>query len=79
MTDEETGKGKKKGKRMVITNVRVTEETHLELKTLADLRGKTMSEAISQLIREAAPDVIEEVRRRQEAKRKHNRDNSEQN
>lgn len=62
----------KKGKgRVVITNVRVTKETHEELKVLSDLRGQTMSEAISALIREAAPDVIDEMRRRQEAQRKH--------
>ena len=68
---------KKKGKgRVVITNVRVTKETHNELKVLSDLRGQTMSEAISSLIREAAPDVIEELRRREEAQRKHSRKTS---
>lgn len=50
-----------KGKRMVDTNVRVTKDTHLRLKTLADLREATISEAIDKLIEEHAPEVEEAI------------------
>lgn len=63
MSDE----GKKKGKgRVVITNVRVTKETHLRLKTLSELWGMTMSEAMDALIKKQAPEVDEIIREREE-------------
>lgn len=66
MTDEAPKKrGRpKKAKKMVDTNVRVTKDTHLRLKTLADLWGITMSESIDLLIEKHAPEVEDAIRRR---------------
>ena len=65
MADKKKGKG-----RVVVTNVRVTKETHVRLKTLADLWGLTMSEAVNLLIRENVPEVEESIRLREEMKMK---------
>lgn len=65
MADKKKGKG-----RVVITNVRVTKETHTRLKTLADLWGVTMSEAMDMLITEHVPEVEEAIRLREQMKMK---------
>ncbi len=58
---------KKKGSgRVVITNVRVTKEAHLRLKTLAELWNVSMSEALDALIEKQAPEVDEIIRQRKE-------------
>jgi hypothetical protein len=62
---------KKKGKgRVVITNVRVTKETHIRMKTLADLWHMSMSEVINKLIDEGAPNVDQVIREREEQERR---------
>lgn len=62
---------KKKGKgRVVITNIRVEKDTHNRIKTLADLWGVTMSEAMDMLITEHVPEVEEAIKLREEMKRK---------
>lgn len=66
---EKQGSGKKKGKRMVDTNVRITKETHSRLKTLADMLGLTMSDAINFVIIEHYPEVDNERTRREERRR----------
>lgn len=63
---EKKPKAEKKGKRMVDTNVRVTRETHLRVKTLAEMWGVTMSEAMDLLISEHVPQVEDEIKRREE-------------
>jgi Na+/phosphate symporter len=70
MTSENENKGKGSRKRVVVTNVRVTKETHEELQVLSDIWDTTMSDAISSLIHKHAPEVLEEIRRRKEIKRK---------
>ena len=67
MTDEQP---KKKGKRMMDTNVRITRDTHNRLKTLSDLLGLTMSEAIDFIIIEHYPNVEEERKAKEERKKK---------
>ena len=67
MSDKEP---KKKGKRMMDTNVRVTKDTHSRLKTLSDTLGLTMSEAIDFIIIEHYPDIEEERKALEERKRK---------
>lgn len=62
--------GKKKGKRMVDTNVRVTKETHERLKTLAELLDLTMSDAIDHVIGSHYPEVERERTAREERKTK---------
>ena len=69
MSDEKP-KRAKKGKRMVETNVRVTKETHLRIKTLAEMWGITMSEAMDLLITEHVPEVEAEIRLREEIQQK---------
>lgn len=67
----------KKGKgRVVITNVRVTKETHLRMKTLAELMGVTMSEAIDALIDKQAPEVDDIIRQREEQKKRFGKKNA---
>lgn len=61
---------KKKGKRMTTSAVRVTPETHKRMKTLADVLGMTMSEAIDFIILEHMPEIDEEVVRREASKTK---------
>lgn len=71
MTPGEKKRGRpKKGKQMVDTTMRVTKETSVRVKILADLMGVTMSEAIDRLIEENAPQVNEEIRRRAEQKKR---------
>lgn len=62
-----------KGKRMVDTNVRVTKDTHEKLKTLATLRGKTISEAIEELIDAHAPEVNKAILALDEIKKQHSK------
>ena len=57
---------KKESGRVVITNVRVTKEAHLRLKTLSELWGVSMSEALDALIKSHAPEVDDVIRQRQE-------------
>ncbi|MBL8163746.1 MAG: hypothetical protein JNJ61_17295 [Anaerolineae bacterium] len=70
MSDEQPKETRKKGKRMVNTNVRVTKETHERLKTLSELLGLTMSEAIDHVINSHYPEVETERRMKQERKSK---------
>ena len=78
MSDKKS-KSEKKGKRMVDTNVRVTKDTHLLIKTLADLWGVTMSDAMAMLINEHVPEVKEALKRREEIQRKLNEKKPDQN
>lgn len=59
---------KKKGesRRMVTTNMRVTEATRDEIRLLAEYWGITMSEALDRLIEMNLPEVKTEMRRREE-------------
>lgn len=61
---------KKRGKRMVTAPVRLTEETHLRVKTLSEMWNVTISEAIDAVIKQHVPEVDEEIRRQKEVKRK---------
>lgn len=67
MSDESKKKG---GKRMVVTNIRVTKETHAELQALSQIWDIPMSDAISKLIRDNVPEVRELISKRDEIKRK---------
>lgn len=64
------GRPKKENQVIVDTNVRVTKETHLRMKTLADLWGLTMSEAVNLLIRENVPEVEQAIQLRAQMKKK---------
>ena len=64
------GRPKKENKVIVDTNVRVTKETHIRMKTLADLWGLSMSEAVNLLIKENVPEVEEAVKTREEMRLK---------
>lgn len=60
---------KKKGKRVTTTNIKVTTETHRELQVAAEILDKTQSEVISEALRAFLPNLLEEIRRREEIKR----------
>lgn len=76
---EKKPKDEKKSKRMVDTNVRVTKETHLRVKTLAEMWGITMSEAMDLLISEHVPEVEQEIKRREDIQQKINKRKPKQN
>lgn len=78
MSDEKS-KDEKKGKRMVDTNVRVMKTTHQRMKTLADLWGVTISEAVDLLISQHAPEVDNEIKRREEMQRQMSKKKPSQN
>ena len=67
MSDESKKKG---GKRMVVTNIRVTKETHAELQALSRIWDMPMSDAISKLIRENIPEVGELISKEEDIKQK---------
>lgn len=70
MSDERPEKGKKKGKRMVTTNVRLTPEAHDRLRALVGKLGvSSMSDAIDFVVIEHYPDV-EADRKQQEQRRR---------
>lgn len=72
MSEQNPAKGKKKGKgRMVVTNVRVTKETHLRLKALTDELGvESMSDAIDFVIFEHYPQVEQKLKTSEERRQK---------
>ena len=74
MSEQSPKKGKKKGQgRVVVTNVRVTKETHQRLKALTDELGvETMSDAIDLVIFEHYPQVEQRVKRSEENRNKVN-------
>jgi DNA-binding Xre family transcriptional regulator len=51
------------------TNIRITAETHQRVKTLADMLGVNISEALDILIQKHAPEVDEELKRREERRK----------
>lgn len=59
----------KKDGDVVTTNIRVTKTTHMRVKTLADMLGVNISEALDMLIARSAPEVDEELKRREERRR----------
>jgi antitoxin component of RelBE/YafQ-DinJ toxin-antitoxin module len=63
-------RSKNLNKQLPDTNVRVSGETHLRLKTLADMMGLSISDAVDQFIQTYAPEVEEEISRRQDFKRR---------
>lgn len=70
MSNEQPDKGKKKGKRMVTTNVRLTPEAHDRLRALQKKLGMTsMSDTVDYVVIEHFPDV-ESERKQQEARRR---------
>jgi hypothetical protein len=64
------GRPRKDDTVIVDTNVRVDKRAHIRMKTLADLWGVTLSEAINRLIDKQAPEVDEVIRQREEQRRK---------
>jgi hypothetical protein len=64
------GRPRKDDTVIVDTNVRVDKRAHIRMKTLADLWGVTLSEAINRLIDKQAPEVDEVIRQREEQRKK---------
>jgi hypothetical protein len=60
---------------VVTTNIRITKTTHQKVKTLADMLGVNISEALDMLIAKSAPEVNEELRRREERRRQFTKQN----
>jgi hypothetical protein len=60
---------KKKDNSVVTTNIRITKDTHMRVKTLADMLGVNISVALDMLIQKSAPEVDEELKRREERRR----------
>lgn len=70
MSEEQPGKGNKKGKRMVTTNVRLTPDAHDRLRALQKKLGlASMSDVVDYIVIEHFPDV-ENERKVQEERRK---------
>lgn len=70
MSEQESEKGKKKEKRMVTTNVRLTPEAHDRLRALQKKLGlSSMSDAVDYVVIEHFPEV-EADRKQQEARRR---------
>lgn len=61
-------KRSEKGKRMVTTNIKVTEATHQEIKVASEILDKSHSELISMALRSLLPNLTEEVKRFEEVK-----------
>ena len=59
----------KKADGIATTNIRITVETHQRVKTLADMLGVNISEALDMLIQKHAPEVEEELKRREERRK----------
>lgn len=60
---------------VVTTNIRITKTTHQKVKTLADMLGVNISEALDMLIAKSAPEVNEELQRREERRRQFTKQN----
>lgn len=60
---------KKQDGSVVTTNIRITKDTHQRVKTLADMLGVNISDALDMLIQKSAPEVEEELKRREERRR----------
>ena len=55
---------------MTVKSIRVTEYTHELLSTLANVLKVTQSEALESAVETAYPEVVEEVKRREQAREK---------
>jgi uncharacterized protein (DUF1778 family) len=63
-------KSKSGAKRMVTTNIKVTEETHAAVQVAAELAKKTQSALILDALLAYMPEIPEEIKRRKELQEK---------
>ncbi len=63
------GRPKKKDGEVVTTNIRVTKDTHRLIKAVADKYGLGLSETIEAIIRQAEPNIEEEIREREDRRK----------